>query len=599
MRTQHWALALLGSAALSVSLATAQTCDPLPKGIAGWWSGENNGVDRTLAHDDGLLMNGVTFVPGAVGQAFSLDGVDDRVDIPDAPQLRPQRFTLSAWIQLDTIQAQACIICKQLGAGTTNSYSLWLANGVLRGGMFGIAEAVASSAAPTNRLMHTAVTWDGTLIRLYLDGRSIATAVGPTAPIAYDTNQVILGADDGGTNAYGGFLDGIIDEPQIFGRALSPCEIRALSRAHGSCTGDDDADTIPDFQDNCPAQSNAGQQDTDGDGVGDSCDCAPADARVFAVSGNYPGMVFTAHDTLDWCGEPAESGPDTVYDLLRGDLAQLPVSSGTPACRSLCLPPPSGLVAWWPGDADGSALVSGLNGTLENGASVGAGWVRSAFHFDGANDRVRTGALALGNTFSVAAWVNSDVPNQGGYHRILETQYSPGLYLGTDTAGTGYKLIVNNAFAPYGTVQGGTIRPGEWQLVVGTYDGTTGTLYVDGSAVSTGAFTAPGATSLPVNIGAAYSGGVGWRGAIDEVQIFNRVLTAAEVRTLYETASVGMCKASLGGTDARQTAPGAWDAADPTPGHGFWYLFRGENSCGLGPYGIATGGAISTSSVCD
>ena len=110
--------------------ACAQTCDPLPRGIVGWWSGEGNGSDRTLSHNDGVLMNDVAFAPGAVGQGFSFDGVNDRVDIPDAPQLRLQRFTLSAWVQLDTLPAQSCIVCKQIGAGTANSYSLWLASGV-------------------------------------------------------------------------------------------------------------------------------------------------------------------------------------------------------------------------------------------------------------------------------------------------------------------------------------------------------------------------------------------------------------------------------------------------------------------------------------
>jgi len=50
-------------------------------------------------------------VSPVVGRAFNLDGINDRVDVPDAPGLRPQRFTLAAWVQADVSSQLACIIC--------------------------------------------------------------------------------------------------------------------------------------------------------------------------------------------------------------------------------------------------------------------------------------------------------------------------------------------------------------------------------------------------------------------------------------------------------------------------------------------------------
>jgi hypothetical protein len=600
--TSKLCLLLLAMAVLSVGIPTARAqCEPLPRGFAGWWPGDDTALDVTSPGNDGQLINGATFGTGVIGRAFSMDGVNDRVDVPDAPNLQLQRFTLAAWIKLDTLPAQSCIICKQFGSSTTNSYSLWLSGGFLRGGMFGIAEAVAVSAVPANQFVHTAVTWDGAIIRLYIDGVLIASAPGPVTPVPYDSNQVIIGADDNGVNAYAGFVDGIIDEAQIFDRALTACEIRRLFRSQplGACKGDTDGDLIPDAQDNCPAVSNAAQTNTDGDGAGDMCDCAPTDPGVYANPGDRFLLGFDADDKLDWCRDPWLTGPSTVYDLLRGDLDDLPVTTGTSECRSRCLAPFSDLVGWWPGDGSTTDLVGGLNGTLENGATYGTGWVRSGFTFDGVNDRVRTGNLSLGDPFSVAAWVKSDILNQGAYRRIVETSNASHFYLGTDAVGTGYKFIVKNAIAPYGSANGGKISPDDWQLVVGTYDGTTGTLYVDGNAVASDTFSSPGVVSLPVNIGAYLGGGFGWRGQIDEVQIYDRVLSATEVRQMYEGGSSGQCKFALGGVDAEWTAPYASDATIPAPGQGFWYVYRGRNVCADGSYGFATSGAERISTVCD
>jgi hypothetical protein len=583
----------------ATGLVQAQTCDPV-RGPIGWWPADGTAADLVSPANNGTLLNGATFLAGADGQAFSLDGVDDRVDVADAPALRPQRFTLAAWVRMDVITTQACIICKQVGGGTANSYSLWLAGGVLRGGMFGFAEAVAATPIPAGTLLHTAVTWDGVALRLYLDGRQIATAAGPAGAISYDASQVIIGGDDNGLNAYTGFVDGIIDEPMIYGRALSPCEIRALYRArgHGACKGDSDADSIRDVQDNCPVVSNLGQQDVDADGAGDVCDCAPADPQVAAAPGDYAGLYFESRDTMTWCDERGATGEATTYDVLRGDLDDLPVGTGLVTCRSHCLPPLSGLVAWWPGDGSAGALAGG-NGTFQNGAASGSGWIRQALAFDGVDDRVQTPPLTLGNAFSVAAWVNSDVLNQGAYRRIVESQYTTGFELGSDATGAGYKFIVKSPSSPYGVAQGGTINPGSWQLVVGTYDGTTGRLYVNGAAVASDIFTPPGTVGLPVYIGAYFLGGIGWNGNVDEVQVYDRALSTVEVRSIYEAASAGECKAALGGVDSPYAAPWAVDGETPAPGHGFWYLFRGKNACGQGSYGAQTNGTPRASTVCD
>src|SRR5213080_193555 len=55
----------------------AQACIPPPAGVVAWYPGDGNASD-TQGHN-GTLQGGATFTAGKVGQAFSLDGVNDYV----------------------------------------------------------------------------------------------------------------------------------------------------------------------------------------------------------------------------------------------------------------------------------------------------------------------------------------------------------------------------------------------------------------------------------------------------------------------------------------------------------------------------------------
>jgi hypothetical protein len=102
--------------------------------------------------------------------------------------------------------------------------------------------------------------------------------------------------------------------------------------------------------DNCPVDANADQADLDADGSGDVCDpdddgdgaadlvdCAPLDGTVFAAPGEVSGLSFSADkETFDWGSLSGSAGTATVYDVVRGDLADLPV--GGPG-NEFCLAP--------------------------------------------------------------------------------------------------------------------------------------------------------------------------------------------------------------------------------------------------------------------
>ncbi len=76
---------------------------------------------------------------------------------------------------------------------------------------------------------------------------------------------------------------------------------------------------------------------------------------------------------------------------------------------SSCVPPPSGLITWWPGDGNANDIVAGNNGILQNGAGFAGGRVAQAFAFDGLDDHVRVPHTPLLNppgSFTIDAWIS-------------------------------------------------------------------------------------------------------------------------------------------------------------------------------------------------
>ncbi len=210
-----------------------------------------------------------------------------------------------------------------------------------------------------------------------------------------------------------------------------------------------------------------------------------------------------------------------------------------------CIPPPSGLVSWWQAESNALDSADGNNGTLVGNVTYAPGRVGQAFSFDGTSSYVSipsTGNINFSGTMpmTIETWVyrtgGASVMNIVGKRNACslgEIQYqlafdpAAGLSFGS---GNGV-LVGTQRQLPMNT----------WQHLAATYDGTTVVVYINGQAVASGAGSLGAATTAPLEIGRSGDCEL-FAGLIDEVSIYNRGLSAAEIQSIYTADGAGKCK---------------------------------------------------------
>lgn len=244
-------------------------------------------------------------------------------------------------------------------------------------------------------------------------------------------------------------------------------------------------------------------------------------------------------------------GMSTVGDPFSGDGISL---IDNVALFQPCAPAPDGIVGWWPGDESTVDFVGGNHGTLQNGATYGAGFIGSAFDLNQPNAHISLGdpvALQFAGDFSVVMWVKFAGPlGPRGTH--LYSQRAPGcgeasgqIQLERDTQ----NLEFAPGIGPSRVSSGLPVPTGEWTFIAVVYhaQGASSTVdfYVNG-AQSIGLATGPLGSPLGADVEIGQANGCGpedaFTGLIDEVQLYGRALTAGEIHTEYAAGRVGKCK---------------------------------------------------------
>lgn len=216
----------------------------------------------------------------------------------------------------------------------------------------------------------------------------------------------------------------------------------------------------------------------------------------------------------------------------------------------------NGLAALWTfdgGDTRWTSETAGVTydgsgnnniGTLTNMSRTGSiviGKLGQAFTFDGSTQYINAGtgsSLNLTSTGSLAAWVKYSA-SCGSFAEIFG-QYNNT----TDTNGyeiacyptNGLSLVIANATTPNIVSSAGAYNDGVWHHVAGTWDGSNLRLYVDGALIAGPSAQTVNAVSNVNNFNIARDSAndnAYFPGTIDDVRVYNRALSALEVKQLY------------------------------------------------------------------
>ena len=304
----------------------------------------------------------------------------------------------------------------------------------------GEQNATGTSPLPVGTWSHLATTWDGSTLRLYVNGAQVAART-VAGPLATSTRPLSIG----GNGIWGEYFAGAIDELRLYDHALTAAEIQAdMNRPVGGAAP---ADTTPP---SAPGQPVATVNGADVALSWPAATDAGGIARYHVHRSTSTGFTPTSANEI---GTPASAAytdaalaPGTYFYVVRAEDAAGNLGPPSPQTQAT-IPPPAppppgnGLVAAYGFDENGGASAAdasghGNKGTLE-GATWAAGKFGSALSFNGSSSRVTipdSASLDLTRGSTLEAWVKPS--NASGWGTALFKERTGGML---------YSLYASNA----------------------------------------------------------------------------------------------------------------------------------------------------------
>jgi hypothetical protein len=234
------------------------------------------------------------------------------------------------------------------------------------------------------------------------------------------------------------------------------------------------------------------------------------------------------------------------------------------AAAQECVDVPDQIVNWWTGDGDSYDRIGDNYGSIVNGVVFDSGKVGQAFWFQGIKEYIDCGDLNTteqsNGTYEM--WFMTDIANSdrdplNSYQVLVSKMYQGSLRARV--------LVLENAqilkFEIYDQSQPNAFvrvytkpfkfQPDEWHHVAATWGESGMKIYLDGVVNDSSDYTEFGYPSdssfvignLKENFNTERE--YGFFGMIDEVSVYDRALSAQEIKAIFDVGSAGKCKIEL------------------------------------------------------
>lgn len=454
----------------------------LSTGLVGYWTFDQNKIYGTQAYDSSSsyatgTISGATPIEGKLGQAMSFDGASNYISFSKILNISPYP-TFNLWFKTADTRAYNSGGVIFYGYGSDNGgihfcvggSKICLAAAGTSGKAWSWSNTCGTKTVSDNQWHHLSMKVDGTGIYWYVDG------VFDGSDTSYTGTMGNIGSGSGtiGYRSGYGFFSGPLDDFRIYNRALSQAEITQLYNI----------------------------------GVGTKTGKSPSTSSGSSLSTGLVGY---------WTMDEKDVSGTTMVD-------KSPVGTN-------------------------SATLVNAPGRIE-------GKIGQAFSFNGSSQYLVLPATAFpgyptsGSTsaynFSFAAWFKTTsnglifAQDDATQPQGSPSGWVPALYV--DTAGRLRASVFWHGATTYQINPTTVVNNGKWHHVVDTYTNGTESLYLDGVLVGQQSYSETGySANYSYFIGTGYANswpnvGASWfyfNGSIDDARVYNRALSAEEVKRLY------------------------------------------------------------------